>query len=218
MDQGISFDSQAYRPKPQVHFLQRDWLLLLTTIICTAGYAFLHPGIFSSKFWQMPGIGLSLSCWLLMAASMSYIGWKNLKWSPLSCFLLISTLLLSATYGIFAHNVLRVLNLPVLIILFALTLYALKGTIPTLRFTWLRTIALHAMKSIPEYLPYPFRALINRLRSGNRRFKDILLGIGICIPVIGLIILLFCDADLIFGSLMDKMFLSLQGPNLIRLP
>lgn len=214
MEQDFCFESYTKRVRNEVRFGATDWIMLLGAFICAGGYAFLHPSIFFTGNPLLPGLGLTLSTWLMLLLCMGYIGWRKLRWNLQSIFLLISSLLLSATYGIFSNNTLRLMNLPVLGVLCILTVYSLKGGFPELSSKGFTGSIFHAASSIGKNFPLPAFALKNQFKSGeNLHIKELLLGLGICIPVIGLILLLLCDADSIFGGLVSGLFKGLYPPN-----
>lgn len=225
MEQHIDLDLSPKRSLDGLRFNTADWLALLGVLMCAAGYAFLHPSLFAAGNLLLPGVGMTISVWLMLTICMGYIGWRKLKWSLQSGFLLASSLLLSAAYGIFSNNILRYMNLPVLMILCVLTVYSLKGDFPALDASVLTNAVAHALSSIARHFPSPVFALRNQFKFGDsRRVKELLLGLGVCIPVVGLVLVLLCDADSMFGHLVDGMFSGLRQPsaglllwNLLRL-
>ena len=211
MEQCISFEPA---PRRKIRFERRDWLALLGVTACAAGYAFLHPGLFGSGNLLLPGVGMTLSAWAMLAICMGFIGWKKLQWNRQSIFLLAASLLLSASYSLFSNNALRYMNLPVLLTLCVLSVYALSGGLHGLSFRALLDAVFHGLRSIVHNLPVPALALGSELKSGNRtRLKEVLLGLCICVPVVGLILKLLCDADSIFGGMVSGMFSTLHSPN-----
>lgn len=204
MDGGISFEK---KPKAQIHFDRRDWLALLGALICAAGYAFLHPSMFDSAYTALPGIGLTFSCWAMLAICMGYIGWKNLNWSALSGFLLAATVALSLTFGIYSNESMRIMNQPVLLALSVLAVFSLRDASLKLDGPQITALFRHSIPSLVESLPAPVYGLRGFLRSENKRpVKELLLGLGICIPVVGFLLWMLCDADRIFGVLVGGMF------------
>lgn len=225
METNISFDGYEKQVRDPIRFTRAEWLALLGTMICAAGYVFLHPGMFASGNLLFPGIGLTFSTWLMLAICMGYIGWRRLNWNAQSIFLLAASLLLSASYGIFSNNALRYMNFPILVVLCILSIYALKYGKPLLDFRKLVILISRAACSTFRNFPIPAFALKDLFKSGEKRYiKEFLMGLAICIPIIGVVLLLLCDADSIFGNMINFLLKDLRHPsagillwNLIRL-
>ena len=199
-------------PRERVCFHRREWLVLLGAAICGAGYAFGHPSVFVTGLGHMPGIGLTLSVWLILGLCLYVTGAKHLR---SGLFPLAATLFLSASYAIFADEALRLMNLPVLTGLTATTAYALSGGRDLLTAVGLVNSIRRLIAGTLRYLPAPLRALFNlRRESDGVRMKSLLLGLAICVPVVGLAALLLCDADAAFGDAIVRLFQRFEAPNL----
>ena len=200
-------------PRERVQFSRREWLALLGAAVCGAGYAFGHNSIFVTGNEHMPGIGLALSVWLILGLCMAITGTKHLRQS---LFPLISALLLSATYGIFADEALRLMNLPVLVGLTATAAYALAGGRNLLTAAGLMESLRRFTSETLRHLVTPFLALFDLRHEGgdNSRTKALLLGIAICVPVVGLAGMLLCSADAAFGDAIYRLIRHIQTPNL----
>ena len=208
----IYSDSIPETPRKRVHFARRDWLALLGAAVCAAGYAFGHPSVFITGILRMPGIGFTLSVWMILALCLFRTGTKHLR---RSLFPLAAALLLSATYGIFADDALRVMNLPVLIGLTATAAYALSGSENLFSAAGLTGSIYRLANGTLCHLPAPFLALVNlRGSASRRRVKALVLGVVICIPVVGLAALLLCNADEAFSDALGSILYAFQGPNL----
>lgn len=202
----------------ELSFQRRDWLALLGTLICSAAYAFGHSSILSRNYQGLPGIGLTLFSWAMLLICMGYMGYKQLKWTRQSIFLLTACVLLSATYGIFASGSMRTMNLPVLILLGILSVYSLDDRhCGNTAASFCMSIA-NAFRSMRRYFPAPFHALLNSIKgTSGRHFKELLLGLILCIPIIGILLLLLCDADSVFLDMVSQLESLFHQPQLLTL-
>ena len=199
-------------PREPVRFCRRDWLALLGAAVCAAGYAFCHESVFITGNLHMPGIGLGLSVWLILGLCLLCTGAKHLR---RALFPLAAALLLAATYGIFANEALRLMNLPVLIGLTATAAYALSGSGNLFTAAGLTESIYRLSAGTLRHLPAPFLALIGLHGSGDSgRAKGLALGIALCVPVVGLAALLLCNADAAFSAALSGLFRVFEGPNL----
>ena len=198
-------------PRERVRFERQDWLALLGAAVCGAGYAFGHPSIFVTGNPHLPGIGLTLSVWLLLGLCLFRTGTKHLR---RSLFPLAAALLLSAAYGIFADEALRLMNFPVLIGLTAIAAYALSGSGNLFTAAGLTGSIRRMAAGTFRHLPAPLLALFDLRGGGNhRQTRALLLGFIICIPVVGLAALLLCNADEAFSAALDGLLRGLQRTN-----
>ena len=208
----IYVDVLPERPRERVQLNRREWLALLGAAVCGAGYAVGHQSIFVTGNERMPGIGLALSVWLILGLCLAVTGAKHLR---RSLFPLISALLLSATYGIFADEALRLMNIPVLIGLTATAAYALAGGTNLLTAAGLTGSFHRLIAETLRHIPAPFLALFDlRHNGGDGRVKALLLGLAICVPVVGLAGLLLCSADTAFGDAIYRLLQNFEVPNL----
>ena len=200
-------------PRERVRFSRREWLALLGAAVCGAGYAFGHKSVFTTGNEHFPGIGLALSVWLILGLCLAVTGTKHMR---RSLFPLVSALLLSATYGIFADEALRLMNLPVVIGLTATAAYALADGRNILSAAGLMESMRRLIADTLRHLPAPFLALFDLRHDGddNGRARALLLGLAICVPVVGLAGLLLCSADTAFGDAIYRLLQHFEAPNL----
>lgn len=196
-----------------VPFSRREWISLLCIAVLAFGFAFYHPSIFSDDYAYLPGIGLCGSCWAMLAIGCGCIGWKALKWTRQSLFLLLCTLLLSACYGIFANDALRLLNLLPLTALTLLSLFSLKNGGQALQAQSAFSALLQSALGVKRYFFAPFSAIAQLFKGKkNKSAANVLLGIGVSLPLALVIILLLCDADTQFQRLIGGLFSSFIRP------
>lgn len=181
------------KPRERVRFTRREWIALAGAAGIAAG--FVHGWLFTAAN-HLPGVGWTLSAWGLLGLCLLLTGTKHLR---RSLFPLISAMLLAACYGIFADDMLRLMNFPVLIGLAATAAYSLAGGEDLLSARGL----LNSMKRLfsgtfPHFFA-PLRALAGLCAPGKRRnLFALLLGLALCVPVAGIAALLLCDADAAF--------------------
>lgn len=207
-------DATARSYRKDILFHRRDWLACFAMLILAGAYVFLHDGLFSWDFRGLPGIGLTLSVWGMLIVCVAHRERAQIKWTRQNIFLLGATLLLAATYGVFDHQTLRLMNLPVLLILFILTLYSLDGSISIDAYGAVGKSIARSIRNITHYLLYPIYALWNCVKgTSGKRLKELLLGLLICIPVIGILLLLLGNADSVFGDMVLQLQKSFHFPN-----
>lgn len=217
MDNFISIDiSKKTRARSGLRFEKRDWRALLATALCATVYAVSQPSPISAAFLHLPGIGLTLSVWLMAAVCALHAGVRKLRLTRQSAFLLICTLLLSLSYAIFANDALRLMNLPVLVALCALTAVSLIRGEEVLTAAGLRASLTGALRGSLGQLFAPFHALcaLPKSEKGGQKTGAALAGAMLCIPVVGIAALLLCDADADFAAVIVSLFSGLRAPDL----
>ena len=197
-EQAITDSTIEKAPSPALE--REDWLLCLTALGVSVVYFFAHT-LFGP---HLPGIGLTVSHWLLTAVWCLAAGRKRrlrLRGNPAGILLLLLSLAQSGVYGLYADQTLRWMNLPVLTALTwmaALTLTDGRNALSPARWTeGLRSF----LPGLFRYWPLPLRALRSRKRSGGKG-AEIALGLLIAIPVVTVALLLLTEADSVFLSLL----------------
>lgn len=176
-----------------------DWALL--------GAALLACGLFflmrRDPFADFPGMGVPIT---YLGLSLFYVLYlrteKRLCLSRESLFLSALTLLLSASYGLYARPDLECLSLPVLMILTVLSLFALSGRTNNLsmRGLWLGFTGF--CKGLFVSIPAPFRALGH---ASGRKIGLGVLSVLIGLPVVLCLTLLLASADAQFAQLLSNL-------------
>ena len=103
-----------------------DWMLLAVSAAACFLYVFAHTAFGA----YLPGIGLTITHWALLAALLTCLrskGRLRVRRNGRGWFLLTLAVLLGGCYGIFSDNTLRWMNLPVLALLTVQAVYALTG-------------------------------------------------------------------------------------------
>lgn len=184
-------DSKTLRPW--------DWALLGAALIA-CGLFFLTR---QDPFARFPGVGIPITYLGLSLFFVLYLrAQKRLCLSVESVFLSALTLLLSASYGLYARPDLECLSLPVLMSLTVLSLFALSGRRDNLsaRGLWLGFTGF--CKGLFVSIPEPFRALGH---ASGRRIGLGLLGLLIALPVLALVMVLLASADTMFALWLSKL-------------
>ncbi len=200
--------------RSQEKFDRKTRLVLWGSFLLGALYTIGHESFFFSGNTHLPGIGLMASTWIFLGLCIVAQGTMHLRnsWFPLIC-----TLLLSATYGLYANNSLRLMNLPVLIGLIALTAFSLSGSRDLFSAQGLSDSLRRLFKSPWPQFAAPFRALTSsRKLASTSTLRAIALGLILCIPVVGLVLILLCDADSEFGATIINLFTAFNGEKLAK--
>lgn len=178
-------ESKALRPW--------DWALLCAALIA-CGLFFLTR---EDPFACFPGMGIPITYLGLSLFFLFYLrAQKRLCFSVESVFLSALTLLLSASYGLYARPDLECLSLPVLMILTVLSLFALSGRKDNLsaRGLWLGFTGF--CKGLFVSIPAPFRTLGH---ASGRKIGLGVLSLLIGLPVVVFLTLLLASADTMFA-------------------
>ena len=182
------------------------WSLLAVCTLAAGFYVFAHHPFTG----YLPGIGLAVTHWILTMAAMLFARQKGrlrIRGNARGVFLLALSLLLGACYGIFCDNMLRLMNLPVLMLLSCQTLMALaedEGLNPlSVSGIWAGFCGF--LPGLFRHWPLPFRALKARRMSASglrNRSGDVILGLVFAVPVLTVALMLLTSADEVFGSFM----------------
>lgn len=205
------------KPTPSPAWSRWDGCFLGAALLAAGCYFFAHFPYIFQKNGHLPGIGLTLTQWLLMGTALLAAGKKGrLQWkgNPGGIFLLAIALgqgLLSALTG---NDSLRLLNQPVTYLTTTLALLSLTqiNPLPALSGAGLR---LGLRRFVPGFFAHcllPFRAL-KALRSSGSKGTWSALGAGIVLgaPVVVIALLLLSSADQMFGSLLEAGARQLNG-------
>lgn len=189
-----------------------EWVFLLSALLAAGCYFFAHFPYIFTEISHLPGIGLTLTQWLLVAVSLFAAKKKGrlcLKGHSDGVFLLAIALLLGASYGIWANDSMRLMNLPVVFLATAFSLFSLTDVHP-LPILSGQGLWLALKRFVPVHFIHwllPFRALKNCKIRKNRNFFQYL-GAGlICgVPVVVIALFLLSSADAVFGSMIQNSF------------
>lgn len=190
-------------------------ILLALAFLTALWYGFGH-NLLSGHYYG-PGIGLTVSHWVLTAAVLILARVRNaLKFTPQGIFLLVLSLLLSAVYGIFANTYMKLLNLPVLLLLSAQALFTLTGHVS---FNPLSGQGL--WEGFRRWFPslfrcwvLPLRALSWRRRQGEERkvkAEQIFFGIFAAFGTAILALVILSSADEMFAGMMENAIEQLEN-------
>ena len=111
----------------------REWIFLFSALLAAGCYFFAHfPGILERN-GHLPGVGLTLTQWLLAGVSLAAARKKGKlrgKSAAGGWLLLVIALALGLCYSVFADDAMRLMNLPVVWLTTALSLFSLTGLNP----------------------------------------------------------------------------------------
>lgn len=190
-------------------------VLLALAFLAALWYGFGH-NLLSGHYYG-PGIGLTISHWVLTAAVLILARVRNtLKFAPQGIFLLVLSLLLSSVYGIFANTYMKLLNLPVLLLLSTQALLTLTGQIS------LNPLSGQGLwEGFRRYFPslfhcwaLPLHALSWRRRQGEERkvkAEQIFFGIFAAFGTAILAMVILSSADEMFAGMMENAIEQLEN-------
>ena len=185
-------------------FGRREGAFLALAFLAACGYAFLHDGPLLAGDGHLPGIGLTLTQWALIAFALLFAGREGrLRPRPGGVFFLVIALGLGACCTVFSDEMLRLMNLPVMLLTTALALFSLTGATEADPLTGqgLREGCRRFVPAFFSHVGAPFRALRNRQLEADRRPAGIGTGLLLGIPAALLAALLLASADNVFGSM-----------------
>ena len=199
-------------------------ILLALSFLAALWYWFGH-NLLSGHYYG-PGIGLTISHWILTVAVLILAKVRNtLKLTSTGIFLLALSLLLSAVYGIFANTYMKLMNLPVLMLLSAQALFTLSGhnTFSSLSGQGLWEGFRRYFTSLFHCWAVPFHALSwkhNHQEEGKVKTEQVFFGIFTALGAGILAMVILSSADEMFagmiGSAMEKIE-SIDGPFVAKL-
>lgn len=205
----VCTDVTPEKARNSVRLTRREWIALAGACALAAGFVY---GWMFSDSGHLPGIGWALSAWGLLALCLLLTGMRHLRrsWFPL-----IAAALLAGCYGIFADDALRLMNFPVLVGLAATAAYSLAGGKDVLAARGLLGSARRLFAGTFPHFLAPLQALSGlRAPGGRRNLVALLLGLALCVPVVGAAALLLCDADAAFAALLEGLFAGLRFESL----
>ena len=199
-----------------VKFGKRGFIFLLLALVIAGAYQFLHVSLLSLRASYMPGIGFTISQWLIVfAALFPAIREKRLKISWQGIFLLVCALGMGLCYGIFANDWMRLLNLPAFFLLSSMALFSLTGKVQQAVLSWngLKESFCRFFSSMFRHVGVPFRAAGEMARERTGKLRG--LGLGIMLGVVAMLIAasLLASADQFFDGMVKGVFSSMGKIN-----
>lgn len=189
-------------------------VLLALAFLASLWYWFGHADFSGTTAYHGMGIGLTVSHWVLTAAALILAKVRNtLKPSQAGIFLLVLSLLLSAVYGIYANTVMKLLNLPVLLLLSAQALFVLTGhnEFSPLSGQGLWEGFRRYFMSLFHCWPIPFRALSPKNQQSKKvGAEHIFFGIFAALGAAILALVILSSADEMFAGMMDSAIRELE--------
>ncbi|MBR6187225.1 MAG: DUF4173 domain-containing protein [Clostridia bacterium] len=191
--------------------------LLMTAALTAAGcYFFCHFPFILRRNSHLPGVGLTLTQWVLSAAALTAAGKKGrlrVRNNRAGLFLLIVSLGLGACFALYGDDALRAMNLPVAVLSTAMALASLTGANPLspLSGPGLRLGIGRFPPSFFRHFALPVRAAASlKEKGGVSRFKGVIVGIAVGLPVVAVAMSLLVSADGVFSALIHGALSSLS--------
>ena len=195
---------------------KQEWGFLLSALLIAGCYFFAHfPSIFSANY-HLPGIGLTVSQWVLIAVSLLFAGKKGVlhfRKNPGGIFLLVIALGLGACFGVFGDNAIRAMNLPVVCLVTAAALFSLTGInpLPALSGKGLLLSLSHLLPGFFTHWTIPFKALQQiRQKEQHKKLTGLAVGILLGMPVVLIALLLLSSADQMYDSILKNGFTAMN--------
>ncbi len=204
----------------------REWVFLISALLAAGCYFFAHFPWFFTEHGHLPGVGLTLTQWLLAGVSLVSARKKGVlcgKSAGGGWFLLAIALALGICFSVFANDTMRLMNLAVVWLTTASALFSLTGvnSLPVLEG---RGVRLSLGRFLPSFFTrwfLPLKALKNLSKpEKNEKFRALCVGLLLGLPVVILAAALLASADQVFSSLLTSGFNSLDridGSGLLRL-
>ena len=178
-------------------------ILLAVSFAAALWFSFGHDWL--SPSFHGPGIGLTVSHLLLAAAAIfTAKKQRRLKFTPEGIFLLALSVLLSASYAVFANAVLKRLSMPVLFLITAQALFSLTGqnSAPTLSGNGLWEGLRRYGDSLFRYWKAPFASLSARSRSKAGNSHHVLFGLTVALLASVIAAAILASADQVFFEIL----------------
>ena len=191
------------RMSDTIHIESRPFVVAITAgMLCSALYVFAYGGPLADSL--LPGIGMTLVFWLLLAAGMLIC---RPRLNVPGVLLLLASILLSACYGLFGSRTMKILNFPVLIITCSLTLQYSAGhnrqsplSPYCLWKAFIRTVG-----SLFSNWHIPFVLVRQRKKTGIR-LRYVILGLLLSALALVIILPLLCSADNVFSETLSSIW------------
>lgn len=189
--------------------LGRGGIALLILSVLAAGWYLFGHSLFDST--HLPGIGLTITQWTLLAAVLLCARDRlHLRGNWQGVLLLALAVLLGGCYGLFANDVMRLLNLPVTVFLSCQAVFSLTGqsSRPPLSGQGLWEGFRRFFMSLFSHWSAPFRALGQHKRQTGGKGYALLIGLALAIPAAGIAVALLSSADTVFGGAVQDRLLA----------
>ena len=210
-----SQETPSLLPAPRLGLRER--IFLAAACVSAGAYFFLHPFLTGTRHWHMPGIGLTVTQWLIVAVALAAArrGKRlRLKGRAGGVFLLAVSLGLGACYGVFANDSLRLMNLPVTLLTGALALFSLTGCLEENPLT-AQGLCGGARLVLPACFRnwgVLFRALAARKYQKEKgKLSGLGMGLFWSVPAAVIALALLASADGVFENLLGRGLRSVEG-------
>ena len=184
------------------------WLLVLA-MLASVTYHFAHPFFLSPDYLHLPGVGLAITQWALLGGClMCAAREKRLRITRGGVLLAVLSALLALCYALYANDMLRLMNLPVLLALTVQALFSLCGhvTCPALSAAGLWEGLCRFFPALGRFFSLPLRAMREHAAVRDGRRSGLWVGIVVCVPVLAVIVWLLASADPVFRAFTDALF------------
>lgn len=196
--------------EPEKKPVTREAAILLIAALLASGWYWFGHIRFSAAAYHGMGIGLTVSHWVLTGTALVLAKIRgSLRPAPAGIFLLVLSMLLSAVYGIYANTVMKLLNLPALLLLSAQALFVLTGqnSFHPLSGQGLWEGFRRYCLSLFRCWAIPFRAMVRRRYVREKDGPDtehVFLGIFAAFGAAGFALAILSSADEVFAGIMNS--------------
>lgn len=206
-----SAGAEMTRVRERVRFSAAQWVTLAVLLLGVAAFAFGRPGVMEAGWQHMPGIGLAVSACAALGCGAWLSGGTKARWNAESIFLFTCAALISLSYAVFGNDMLRLMNLPVLLAVMALALFSLSGQCEdplSARGVWESLQRFFCV--LFRYVPAPFQAASALRGDKKSALRGLVAGLIIALPVLGVVLALLARADEVFGGMLQGVFQALE--------
>ena len=175
---------------------------MISGMLCSALYVFAYGGPLADSL--LPGVGMTLVFWLLLAAGMLIC---RPRLNIPGVLLLLASILLSACYGLFGSRTMKILNFPVLIITCSLALQYSAGhnRQSPLSPNCLWKAFVRTVSALFSNWHIPFVLIKQRKKTGVR-LRYVILGLFLSALALVIILPLLCSADNVFSETLSSLW------------
>ncbi len=180
-------------------------------------------GIAFDYFFNGQRFGISVPIFALLIIAAIHVSFKGYKQPRLSSFLLIASLLLCISYGIYNNASLRFLNgLAILLGITAYTLSARYGAWKNIYVssigTLVRKLVPQSLESAPKFILFSLQGLTAKPSEGTSATRSqILRGLMLSVPLLAVVLILLTSSDAVFSRMFTDRLTFLQDLQLDRI-
>lgn len=188
--------------KKSYPILKTDFTALIFTVISI--FITVRLGLFDGF-----NFGFTIGAYTIILTSFIYLASKECKDKIFSVLLLISTLVLSASYSITSDGLIKFLTFLYLVFLCSTLFVTLSAntTAQSGTYNFILNTVQKTFNGVIDNFSLPFRSAKESAKGGkSKNALYLLIGLGISFPILCIILPLLSTSDLAFGNLISNLF------------